>query len=155
MAVVPDSQGHPVNQEPRTFSQNDAELQALRDSVPTAVFRTSVHVLGRWQDAGLSIRPTTNGFALQAPLGARMQSIGWMYAPDPRHSEPRVEVAIRILQRRGVPQSDLDALRDDLEAFTDGGDAMGLITIPITSTMSIEDTERLAATLVQFAHSLA
>ncbi len=110
--------------------------------MPAALFDVSEHLLGRWQDAGLPLRPTANGFALQAPLGEQLQSMAWVYGPDARHVEPRVEVAIDLLSRRGVPAADLEALRDRLESYREGEAAAGLVSVPITPAMSIEDAER-------------
>ncbi len=139
----------------RIYSADDPEVQALQRRMPAALFAIGEHLLGRWQDAGLPLHPTANGFALQAPLGEQLRSIAWLYGTDARHMEPRVEVAVDLLSRRGVPAAHLDALRDRLEPYRDGDEEAGLVSVPITSAMSIEDAERLIGALVQFAHALS
>ena len=139
----------------RTYRSDDVEVRALRRGMPSELFHVCEHLLGRWQDAGLPLRPTARGFALQAPLGERLHSLAWVYAPDARHPEPRLEVAIDLLRRRGVPAQDLEALRERLDAYGDDEGAAGLATVTITASLSTEDAERLAGALVQFAHSLS
>ncbi len=144
-----------VEGEFRTYRADDVEVRALRRRMTSALFQVCEHLLGRWQDAGLPLRPTARGFALQAPLGERLQSIAWVYAPDARHPEPRLEVAIDLLARRGVPAQDLEALRERLDAYGDEEGAAGLATVSITTSLSTTDAERLAGALVQFARSLS
>ena len=139
----------------RTYRSGDGEVRAFQRLMPDALFRVCEHLLGRWQDAGLPLRPTARGFALQAPLGERLQSIAWVYAPDARHREPRLEVALDLLRRRGVPDLDIEALRERLDVYGEAEGAAGLATVAITSSMSTDDAERLAGALVQFAHSLS
>ena len=144
-----------VEGEFRTYRADDVEVRALRRRMTSALFQVCEHLLGRWQDAGLPLRPTARGFALQAPLGERLQSIAWVYAPDARHPEPRLEVAIDLLARRGVPAQDLEALRERLDTYGDEEGAAGLATVSITTSLSTTDAERLAGALVQFARSLS
>ena len=66
-----------------------------------------------------------------------------------------MEVALDLLRRRGVPAEDLEALRERLDVYGEAEGAAGLVAIAITDSMSTEDAERLAAALVQFAHSLS
>lgn len=139
----------------RIYRSDDDEVRALQRRMPSELFPVCEHLLGRWQDAGLPLRPTARGFALQAPLEERLQSIAWIYAPDPRHQEPRLEVALDLLRRRGVPAEDLEALRERLDHYVDLESAAGLATVMITSSLSTEDAERLAGALVQFARSLS
>ena len=139
----------------RTYRADDVEVRALRRRMTSALFQVCEHLLGRWQDAGLPLRPTARGFALQAPLGERLQSIAWVYAPDARHPAPRLEVAIDLLARRGVPAQDLEALRERLDTYGDEEGAAGLATVSITTSLSTTDAERLAGALVQFARSLS
>jgi len=144
-----------VEAEFRVYRGDDDEVRALRRRIPSELFPTCEHLLGRWQDAGLPLRPTARGFALQAPLEERLQSIAWVYAPDARHREPRLEVALDLLRRRGVPAEDLDTLRERLDHYADVESAAGLATVEITTSLSTEDAERLAGALVQFARSLS
>ena len=144
-----------VEGEFRTYRSDDDEVRAFQRLMPSGLFRVCEHLLGRWQDAGLPLRPTARGFALQAPLAERLHSIAWVYAPDPRHREPRLEVALDLLRRRGVPAEDVEALRERLDQYVDGEAAAGLATVAITTSMSADDAERLASALVQFAHSLS
>ena len=139
----------------RIYRSDDDEVRALQRRMPSAPFRVCEHLLGRWQDAGFRLRPTARGFALQAPLEERPQSIAWVYAPDARHREPRLEVALDLLRRRGVPAEDLEALRERLDHYVDGEGAAGLATVMVTNSLSTEDAERLAGALVQFARSLS
>ena len=144
-----------MNDEFRTYRSDDPEMQQLQSRMPAALFEISAHLLDRWQDAGLPLRPTAHGFALQAPFGEHLQSIAWVYGPDARHVEPRVEVAVDLLRRRGIPDNDLLALRDRLEFYRDSDEVAGLVSIVITSSMSAEDADRLIGALIQFAHSLS
>ncbi len=139
----------------RVYRSDDDEVRAFQRLTPSELFPVCEHLLGRWQDAGLPLRPTSRGFALQAPLGERLQSIAWVYAPDARHREPRLEVALDLLRRRGVPVHDIEALRERLDVYGEAEGAAGLATVAITASMSTDDAERLAGTLVQFAHSLS
>ncbi len=139
----------------RTYRSDDDEVRAFQRLTPSELFPVCEHLLGRWQDAGLPLRPTARGFALQAPLGERLQSIAWVYAPDARHREPRLEVALDLLRRRGVPVHDIEALRERLDVYGEAEGAAGLATVAITASMSTDDAERLAGALVQFAHSLS
>ena len=139
----------------RIYRSDDDEVRAFQRRMPSELFPICEHLLGRWQDGGLPLRPTARGFSLQAPLNERLQSIAWVYAPDARHREPRLEVALDLLRRRGVPAEDLEALRERLDHYVDAESAAGLATVTITSSLSTEDAERLAGALVQFARSLS
>ena len=144
-----------IDGEFRTYRSEDPEVQQLQSRMPAALFEISAHLLDRWQDAGLPLRPTAHGFALQAPVGEHLQSIAWIYGPDARHVDPRVEVGLDLLRRRGVPDNDLLTLRDRLEFYRDSDEVAGLVSIVITSSMSAEDADRLIGALIQFAHSLS
>lgn len=113
--------------------------------------------MGRWQQAGMPLRPARRGFAFQAPHGERLTTVAWVYAPDRRHPVARIEVALDLLLRRGVSPEQIDGLRDDLTRFpTHGpGDSESLVELPLTDDLGGSDMERLAATLAQFGLSLA
>ena len=68
-----------------------------------------------------------------------------------------MELAFDLLRRRGVPDEHLAALRDDLTrvpGYASDDDA-SLVEIPLSSDLTIEDVDRIAAELVQFGRSLA
>ena len=141
----------------RTYGGDDPEVRALQAVMPRTQFLLCEHVLGRWQQAGLPLRPARRGFALRAPHGERLTTVAWIYGPDRRHDDPRLEVALNLVLRRGVPPDYLEALRDDLARFPTAAprpDAP-LLELPITDGLGREDMERLAGVLVQFGRSLA
>ena len=141
----------------RTFGIDDPEVRALQRSMPQELFALGEHLLGRWQQAGLPLRPLRRGFAFQTPYRDGLTTVAWLYAPDRRHKLPRVEVGFNLMRRRGVPDEYLAALRDNLTRVPGyiGDDDASLVAIPLTDELTPEDVERIAAELVQFGRSLA
>ena len=141
----------------RTYDIDAPEVRALQRAMPQETFALVEGLMGRWQQAGIPLRPARRGFAFQAPHGDRLTTVAWVYAPDRRHPVARLEVALDLLLRRGVDAEQIDGLRDDLTRFpTHGpGDSDSLVELPLTDGLSGSDMERLAQALVQFGLSLA
>ena len=141
----------------RTHDIDAPEVRALQRAMPQATFALVEGLMGRWQQAGMPLRPARRGFTLQAPHGDRLTSVAWVYAPDRRHPVARLEVALDLLLRRGVSPEQIDALRDDLTRFPTHvpGDSDSLVELPLTDDLGGGDMERLASALVQFGLSLA
>lgn len=141
----------------RTYGIDDPEVRALQAAMPRELFMLCEDLLGRWQQAGMPIKPAGRGFALQAPHSDRLTTVGWLYPPDRRHAQPRIEVALGLLQRREIPPDHLEALRDDLTRFPTyvPDDESAVLELPVTDRLTREDMRRLAGALVQFGLSLA
>ena len=101
----------------RTYDIDAPEVRALQRAMPQETFALVEGLMGRWQQAGMPLRPARRGFALQAPHGERLTTVAWVYAPDRRHPAARIEVALDLLLRRGVDAEQIDQLRDDLTRF--------------------------------------
>ena len=86
----------------RTYDIDAPEVRALQRAMPQETFALVEGLMGRWQQAGIPLRPARRGFAFQAPHGDRLTTVAWVYAPDRRHPVARLEVALDLLLRRGV-----------------------------------------------------
>ena len=141
----------------RTYDIDAPEVRALQRATPQETFALVEGLMGRWQQAGMPLRPARRGFALQAPHGERLTTVAWVYAPDRRHPVARIEVALDLLLRRGVDAEQIDGLRDDLTRFPTHvpGESESLVELPLTVELGGADMERLASALVQFGLSLA
>ncbi|MBM4435947.1 MAG: hypothetical protein FJ029_01665 [Actinobacteria bacterium] len=141
----------------RTYGDDDPAIRGMRAQMTPGLWRLCEHLLGHWQQAGMPVRPAGRGFALDAPHGDRLTTIGWVYPPDRRHVTPRLELALDLLARREIPPEHLDALRDDVERFPTyvPRKGPGLAELPLTTALSLEDLERLVRRLVQFGLALA
>ncbi|MCY3747762.1 MAG: hypothetical protein OXG64_00570 [Chloroflexi bacterium] len=141
----------------RTYDIDAPEVRALQRAMPQETFALVEGLMGRWQQAGMPLRPARRGFALQAPHGERLTTVAWVYAPDRRHPVARIEVALDLLLRRGVDAEQIDQLRDDLTRFPTHvpGDSESLVELPLSVELGGADMERLASALVQFGLSLA
>ena len=141
----------------RTYDIDAPEVRALQRAMPQETFALVEGLMGRWQQAGMPLRPARRGFAFQAPHGERLTTVAWVYAPDRRHPVARIEVALDLLLRRGVDAEQIDALRDDLTRFPTHvpGDSESLVELPLSVELGGADLERLASALVQFGLALA
>jgi hypothetical protein len=146
-----------LEEEFRTYGADDPAVRKLRGSMPNDLFALAEHVLGRWQQAGMPLRPAGRGFALQAPHGDRLTTVAWVYGPDRRRPLPRIEVAPDLLRRREIEPEHVEALRDDLTRFPthEPNENSSMIELPIKAELSLEDMDRLVRVLVQFGLSLA
>ncbi len=141
----------------RTYDIDAPEVRALQRAMPQETFALVEGLMGRWQQAGIPLRPARRGFAFQAPHGDRLTTVAWVYAPDRRHPVARLEVALDLLLRRGVDSEQIDGLRDDLTRFPTHvpSESESLVELPLTVELGGADMERLASALVQFGLSLA
>ena len=141
----------------RAYDIDAPEVRALQRAMPQETFALVEGLMGRWQQAGMPLRPARRGFAFQAPHGERLTTVAWVYAPDRRHPVARIEVALDLLLRRGVDAEQIDALRDDLTRFPTHvpGDSESLVELPLSVELGGADLERLASALVQFGLALA
>ncbi len=140
----------------RTYGIDDPEIEALRARMAPSVFALVEHLLGHWQQAGMPIRPAGRGFALQAPFGDRLTTIAWIYPASRRHPEARIEVALKLLERRAIPAEHIAALHDDLTRFPTfiPDESTSMVALAVREELTREDMERLARVLVHFGHSL-
>ena len=141
----------------QTYDIDAPQVRAMQRAMPQATFALVEGLMGRWQQAGMPLRPSRRGFAFQAPHGDRLTTVAWVYSPDRRHPVARLEVALDLLLRREVSAEQIDGLRDDLTRFPTHrpGDSESLVELPLTDDLGGSDMERLAAALVQFGLSLA
>ena len=141
----------------RMYDIDTPEVRAMQRVLPTETFALVEGLMARWQQAGMPLKPSRRGFAFQAPHGDRLTTVAWIYNPDRRHPDCRVEVALNLLTRRHISVEQIDELRDDLTRFpTYQAESEGpLLDLPITETVNGSDMERLASILVQFGLSLA
>ena len=142
----------------QTYDLDTPEVRALQHTIPASTFALVEGLMGRWQQAGMPLKPSRRGFAFQAPHGNRLTTVAWIYGPDSRNPLARLEIALGLLRRRGTQPDRIEALRDDLTRFpthVPAEDDALLVQLQFDDTVTSKDMGQLASTLVKFGLSLA
>jgi len=139
------------------YDIDSPEVRALQRALPTEIFALVEGLMARWQQAGMPLKPSRRGFAFQAPHGDRLTTVAWIYTPNRRYPDCRIEVALSLLARRQISVEQIEELRDNLTRFpTYHAEVEGpVLDLPVTDMVNESDMDRLASILVQFGLSLA
>lgn len=145
------------DEEFRMYDMDTPEVRGMQRALPTETFALAEGLMARWQRAGMPLKPSRRGFAFQAPHGDRLTTIAWIYTPDRRHPECRIEVALNLLIRRHIDVEQVNELRDDLTRFPtcQAEVESHVVALPINETVNGTDMDRLASVLVKFGLSLS
>ena len=145
------------DEEFRMYDLDTPEVRAMQLVLPTETFALVEGLMARWQQAGMPLKASRRGFGFQAPHDGRLTTIAWVYHPDHRHPECRIEVSLNLLMRRRIDIEQIDELRDDLTRFPtcQAEVESHVVALPINENVNGTDMDRLASVLVKFGLSLS